>query len=73
MLAIQVSQVGGPEVLRLVDVPVPTPQPGEAIVQIEAAGIISSMSIFEKDAIQRRSLSLMDRRPQESLAQLAAR
>ena len=39
MLAIQVSQVGGPEVLTLVDLPVPTPQPGEAIVQIKAAGV----------------------------------
>lgn len=39
MLAIQVSQVGGPEVLTLVDVPLPTPQPGEAVVQIQAAGV----------------------------------
>jgi NADPH:quinone reductase len=39
MLAIQVSQVGGPEVLTLVDVPVPTAQPDEAIVQIKAAGV----------------------------------
>ena len=39
MLAIQVSQVGGPEVLTLVDLPIPTPQPGEAIVQIKAAGV----------------------------------
>ena len=39
MRAIQVSQVGGPEVLTLVDLPVPTPKPDEAIVQIKAAGI----------------------------------
>ena len=39
MLAIQVSQVGGPEVLKLVELPLPTPQPGEAIVQIKAAGV----------------------------------
>jgi NADPH2:quinone reductase len=39
MKAIQVAQVGGPEVLTLVDVPVPDPQPNEALVQIEAAGI----------------------------------
>ena len=39
MLAIQVSQVGGPEVLTLVDLPIPSPQPGEAIVQIKAAGV----------------------------------
>src|SRR5262245_18295465 len=39
MKAIQVAVVGGPEVLTLVDVPVPTPKPNEALVQIEAAGV----------------------------------
>jgi NADPH2:quinone reductase len=39
MQAIQVSQVGGPEVLTPVDVPVPTPKPNEALVQIKAAGV----------------------------------
>src|SRR5687767_11569446 len=39
MNAIQVSQVGGPEVLELVDLPIPEPKPNEAVVQIEAAGV----------------------------------
>jgi NADPH2:quinone reductase len=39
MQAIQVSQVGGPEVLTLADVPVPTPKPNEALVEIKAAGV----------------------------------
>ena len=39
MQAIQVSQTGGPEVLTSVDLPVPTPKPDEALVQIKAAGI----------------------------------
>jgi NADPH2:quinone reductase len=39
MQAIQVSQVGGPEVLTPVDVPTPSPQPNEALVQIKAAGV----------------------------------
>ena len=39
MQAIQVSQVGGPEVLTPVDVPAPSPQPNEALVQIKAAGV----------------------------------
>jgi NADPH2:quinone reductase len=39
MKAIQVAQVGGPEVLTLVDVPVPDPKPNEALVQIEASGV----------------------------------
>src|ERR1041384_7270164 len=39
MQAIQVSQVGGPEVLTLTDVPVPSPKPNEALVQIKATGV----------------------------------
>ena len=39
MQAIRVSQVGGPEVLTPVDVPIPSPQPNEALVQIKAAGV----------------------------------
>lgn len=39
MQAIQVSQVGGPEVLTPADVPVPTPKSNEALVQIKAAGV----------------------------------
>lgn len=39
MKAIQVSQTGGPEVLALVDVPVPTPGPQDALVQVKAAGV----------------------------------
>ena len=39
MNAIQVSQVGGPEVLKPVDLTVPEPKPNEALVQIKAAGV----------------------------------
>ena len=39
MNVIQVSQVGGPEVLKLVDLPVPEPKPNEGLVQIKAAGV----------------------------------
>jgi len=39
MKAIQVSQTGGPEVLALVELPVPEPKPNQAVVQIEAAGV----------------------------------
>ena len=39
MQAIQVSQVGGPEVLTLADLPVPPPKPDEALVEIKAAGV----------------------------------
>src|SRR4029078_5479851 len=39
MKAIQVSQTGGPEVLTLVDVPVPTIKPTEALVELKASGV----------------------------------
>ena len=39
MKAIQVSQIGGPEVLKLVDLPVPDPKPNEAVVEIKVAGV----------------------------------
>ena len=39
MKAIQVSQPGGPEAMQLVDLPVPTPKPNEAVVKIVAAGV----------------------------------
>jgi NADPH2:quinone reductase len=39
MKAIQVSQVGGPEALTVVDVPAPKPKADEAVVQIKVAGV----------------------------------
>lgn len=39
MKAIQVQKTGGPEVLTLVDIPVPKPKPNEAIVKIAAIGV----------------------------------
>lgn len=39
MQAIQVSQTGGPEVLAPVELPVPSPKPNEALVNIKAAGV----------------------------------
>ena len=39
MRVIQVQKTGGPEVLTLVDLPVPNPRPDEVVVKIAAAGV----------------------------------
>jgi NADPH2:quinone reductase len=39
MKAIQVKQVGGPEVMELVDLPVPEPKANEAVVKLAASGV----------------------------------
>ncbi|TBH20852.1 quinone oxidoreductase family protein [Thermus thermamylovorans] len=39
MKAVRVHQVGGPEVLRLEEVPVPEPGPGEVLVRLLAIGV----------------------------------
>jgi NADPH:quinone reductase len=39
MKAIQVQQPGGPEAMQLVELPVPTPKPNEAVVKIAASGV----------------------------------
>src|SRR5919202_1832473 len=39
MRAIQVREFGGPEVLEVVDLPVPEPGPGEVLIRVIRAGI----------------------------------
>ena len=39
MKAIQVKQTGGPEVMELVDLPVPEPKANEAVVKLAASGV----------------------------------
>ena len=39
MIAIQVHEAGGPEVLQLVDLPIPRPGPGQVLIRVEATGV----------------------------------
>jgi NADPH2:quinone reductase len=39
MIAIEIAQPGGPDVLRPVERPVPAPRDGEVLVRVEAAGV----------------------------------
>ncbi|MBI4265835.1 MAG: NAD(P)H-quinone oxidoreductase [Acidobacteria bacterium] len=48
MLAVEISQYGGPDVLRPVERPDPVPGPGELLITVEAAGV------NRPDVVQRR-------------------
>jgi NADPH:quinone reductase len=39
MKAIQICETGGPEVLKLVEMPIPEPGPGQVLIRIEATGV----------------------------------
>lgn len=39
MNAIQIHETGGPEVLRLAELPIPMPGPGQVLIRIEAIGV----------------------------------
>ena len=39
MKAIRVHQCGGPEAMRLEEVPRPVPGPGQVVVEVKAAGV----------------------------------
>jgi NADPH2:quinone reductase len=46
MKAIRVQQTGGPEVMELVEVAIPTPKPNEALVKVSVAGVNSIDGYF---------------------------
>ena len=39
MKAIQIRETGGPEVLQVVDLPIPVPGPGQVLIRVEAVGM----------------------------------
>jgi NADPH2:quinone reductase len=48
MKAIQIKQTGGPEVLQLVDVPIPQPKPNETLVKLSASGV-NFIDIYQRE------------------------
>ncbi|MBI4312588.1 MAG: quinone oxidoreductase [Chloroflexi bacterium] len=52
MKAIQIAQTGGPEVLKYVDVPDPKPGPGQALIEVKAAGV-NFMDIYNRSGLYR--------------------
>jgi NADPH2:quinone reductase len=48
MKAIQVKQIGGPEVLQLADLPIPQPKPNEAVLKIAASGV-NFIDVYQRE------------------------
>ena len=73
MKAILVREFGGPEVLKLEEVPIPKPAAGEVLVRIHAAGVnpYDTYSVRALMLASRRSLILPDRTVPGSLSGLA--
>ena len=60
MRAIQQAEFGGPEVLELVDVPVPQPADGEVLIRVARAGLnFADTHQREDQYVQRQSLPLI--------------
>src|ERR1017187_1065883 len=58
MKAIQIKQTGGPEVMELVDVPVPQPKSNEAVVKIKAAGV-NFIDVYNREGRYKAPLPLV--------------
>src|ERR1035438_7103464 len=58
MKAIQVKQTGGPEVMELVDLPVPQPKSSEAVVKIAAAGV-NFIDVYNREGRYKSPLPLV--------------
>jgi len=55
MKAIQIKQTGGPEVMELVDLPVPHPKPNEAVVKIQAVGV-NFIDVYNREGRYKQAL-----------------
>jgi NADPH2:quinone reductase len=55
--AIRLQAPGGPEVLQLEDVPVPTPGPGQVLIQVEAAGL-NYIDVYHRTGLYKQSFPL---------------
>ncbi len=58
MKAIQIKQTGGPEVMELVDLPVPQPKSNEAVVKIKAAGV-NFIDVYNREGRYKAPLPLV--------------
>ncbi|MGD0829675.1 MAG: quinone oxidoreductase [Terracidiphilus sp.] len=57
MKAIQIYQTGGPEVLKLAELPIPQPGPGQVLIRVEAVGV-NFIEIYFRKGTYKASLPL---------------
>lgn len=58
MKAIRVEQPGGPEVLRVADLPVPTPGAGQVLIRVEAVGV-NFIDVYHRTGLYKQPLPLV--------------
>src|SRR5579863_3494823 len=58
MKAIQIHETGGPEVLKLVDLPIPQPGPGQVLIRIEATGV-NFIEIYFRKGVYKTALPMI--------------
>jgi NADPH2:quinone reductase len=57
MKAIQINVTGGPEVLHLVELPIPQPGPGQVLIRVEAVGL-NFIEIYFRKGVYKAALPL---------------
>ena len=58
MKAIQIHETGGPEVLKLAELPIPQPGPGQVLIRVEATGV-NFIEIYFRKGPYKASLPLV--------------
>jgi NADPH2:quinone reductase len=58
MKAIQIQQTGGPEVLKLAELPIPEPGPGQVLIRVEATGV-NFIEIYFRKGTYKSSMPLI--------------
>ena len=58
MKAIQIRETGGPEVLELVELPIPQPGPGQVLIRVEATGL-NFIEIYFRKGVYKAALPLI--------------
>ena len=57
MKAIQIHETGGPEVLKLADLPIPAPGPGQVLIRVEAIGV-NFIEVYFRKGVYKAALPL---------------